>query len=96
MGVDMDTAEDVFCGWFYRWWTDQTYLQKMTLEKAQKITADCRMFLKPRLVPGKMTQDAFNEQMETAQKVILFSVGWEDAKMKSIADFLKDHKIPKE
>jgi hypothetical protein len=90
----MKTLEDVFCDFFYAWWRDQTIPQKMTWERAKKITADCSDILRRKLVPGQMTQDAFNEHMGTAQKVILFSVSWDEAKKKSIDDFQKERQMP--
>ena len=80
----MKTTEDIFCDLFYRWWRNQTAPHRMTSEKATKIIADCRMDLEAKLVPGQMTQSAFDEHMAAAHKVVLFGVSWDDAKTKSI------------
>jgi hypothetical protein len=89
------TTEDAFCNLFYPWWRDQTTPRRMTYEKADKFIADARMVLERTLVPGQMTQDAFDAHMGTAHKVVLFAVSWDEAKVKSMADLQKLHQIPK-
>ena len=91
----MESNEDVFCDHFYRWWIDQTNPQKMTWEGAKRITGNCSAMLQRKVVPDQMTQEAFNEHMETAEKVILFDVSWDEAKKKSIDEFQKERPIPK-
>jgi hypothetical protein len=67
----------------------------MTTETAMKIVDDCRQLLQWKLVPVQMAQDAFDEHLATAYKVILFSVSWDEAKTKSMEEFQKVHQIPK-
>lgn len=91
----MKNTEDAFCALFYQWWRDQTAPQKMTWEKAKKLIADCRSALKANLVPDEMTQETFEEHMETAYKVVLFATAWDVAKTKSMDDLRRERPIPK-
>jgi hypothetical protein len=91
----MKTTEDIFCALFYRWWRNQTIPHRMTCEKATRIIADGRPVLEVQLVPGQMTQSAFDEHMAAAHKVVLFGVSWDEAKTKSMDDLQKEHQIPR-
>jgi hypothetical protein len=91
----MATTEDFFCASFYPWWRNQTTPNRMTSETANKIIADCRQFLQGKLVPGQMAQDAFDEHLATAYKVVLFSVSWDVARTKSMEELQKGQQIPK-
>ena len=88
----MGTVESVFCDAFYRWWRDQTIPHKMTLDKARKIFADCQAALEPKLVPQRMTLEAFLEYLEAAKKVILFGVSWQEATTKSVEELTKERR----
>ena len=91
----MKTKEDNFCEAFYQWWHEQTSPQRMTWEKAAKLMADCRSSLETKLVPSKMTRETFDEMMETARKVVLFRAAWDIAKLMSVDELQREHKIPK-
>ena len=88
----MEKSADIFRDAFFGWWRNQTTVPTMTPEIAIRLVADCRFYLEPNLVPGRMTQDEFEKHLETASKVIRFGVRWEEARTGSVNEL---RKIPK-
>ena len=66
----------------------------MTHAKAAKLLADGRSDLEAKLVPAQMAKEVFDQHMETAQKVVIFGVSWNEAAAKSVAELQQEHKIP--